>query len=193
MATLCSSLTVTATRAPKWQASWSAICPHTTGPGVDEDGLSGLEICAFHQRFPCGEQHQRQCGACCHAESSRFGGTIFFMHSGVFRITARLVTDPAIAEKYRITGLETADLGTHGLDYARAIAAQYGGDLVGIISGLAAQLGVQRIDAGRRQFDADMFGGRERWQRNVAQLQHISCAGGGHQDSAHRSFQSWLC
>ena len=65
--------------------------PHAAGAAMDQDGLPGLQIGALDQRFPCGDQHQRQSGDVLQADIGGGSRAIFFMHRGVFGITARLV------------------------------------------------------------------------------------------------------
>ncbi len=75
---------------------------------------------------------------------------------------------------------------------ARAVAAEDGGQLVGMVGGLGAQLGVHRIHAGGGELHADMVRRGQFRLRDVAQLQDFYASGGSGEDGFHVRFSRFV-
>jgi len=80
------------------------------GSRMDEYRLLCLQVGAFDQRLPRGDQNQRQRCGILQAEVRRFRRAVFFVQRGVFGVVARLVAQPAVAEIHLVADLESRQL-----------------------------------------------------------------------------------
>jgi hypothetical protein len=112
---------------------------HASCACVNQDGLASPQIRALDQCLPYGNQHQRQRGAVMQINIGGLCSAIVFMQRGMFGIATRLIAYAAVAEIYRIADFEARYRAADFFHDARAIAAEYCGQLVRVIHGVCTQ------------------------------------------------------
>ena len=119
--------------------------PDPTGRRVNQHPFGRLDVRPIIERFPRGDQHQRHRRGRTEIQIRRHARGIVFVHRIIGSVIARLAANTAAAEIHLVARLKACDLVAHCLHHAGAVAAEDGWQLVGIISTIGAQLGIDRI------------------------------------------------
>src|SRR3972149_828228 len=79
---------------------------YTTGAGMNENSLSGLNAGTVMQGFPCGNKDQWQGSGMDEINGCRFHRNKTLIKNNIFGVVARTMTDTAMKKKYFVTGFE---------------------------------------------------------------------------------------
>ncbi len=133
--------------------------PDAARSGVDEDGLAGVYFGAVDEAFPGGDGDKGKSRGFRHGEGLRLAGEEGGGDGDVFGERALVASHAADQAVDFVAGSEGGDAFSDGFDGASHVEAEDGGEgLPGMGGGAGADLGIERIDAGRVDFNEDVAG-----------------------------------
>jgi hypothetical protein len=141
---------------------------------------------AIDERFPRGDQHERNRGGFDHRQPRGLRGDIRLVDDGVLGVAAGRAAEPVVEEIDLVAGPEAARRRSGLLDDSRAVAAQDGRQVVGVEVVQLADLGVDRIDAGGVDADEQVAGAGDLRHGYACELEDVARTRRAHQHGFHR-------
>lgn len=158
---------------------------NSTRSPVDEHTLAGLETPPVVKRFPGGDQHQRGSSSLRKAQSSGLGSHKTLVHHDQLGVIPRLPAQTPVAEVHLVSHCKVPNSGSHGFHNAGTVTPQNGRHLLWIEGAPLPQFGVDGVDAGCLQTDAQLPLAANLGLRYFSELQNLWPAGHTHDYGFH--------
>lgn len=141
--------------------------PDTTRRTGYQNPVARRDLRPITQRLPGGNENERRRGRFVEAQAFGLAACDVFVDHLVLGIAAGLGAEPPVAKPHLVADPKARDLRSRFHDDARAVAAEDGGERVGIEHAARAQFSVEWIDARGVKPHLDLSGGADLRLRHV--------------------------